>query len=42
VRLLAVLALVAALPGATPAAFYDAGSFSTDTSKVWAWSAWSF
>jgi hypothetical protein len=24
------------------AAFYDAGSFSTDTSKVWAWSAWSF
>jgi hypothetical protein len=24
------------------AAFYDAESFSTDTSKVWAWSAWSF
>lgn len=24
------------------AAFYDASGFSTDTSKVWAWSAWSF
>jgi hypothetical protein len=24
------------------AAFYDADELSTDTSKVWAWSAWSF
>jgi len=24
------------------AAFYDARDFSTDTTKVWAWSAWSF
>jgi len=24
------------------AAFYDAHDFATDTSKVWAWSAWSF